>query len=102
MYLNDQAVFRGKEYRCEVVTVRLLESGKQVAASIQSATDHLTVADGDWEFGRWQRSEKDLLIALTRRHMALFGHVSLDEAIMAWDRTREELNARHPMSDLDH
>ncbi len=86
--------FEGKEYAPKTVEVLLTASGARVEASMQAPTRHLEIGEDDWDFQSWQRREKDLLIALTRGHMALFGRTDLDAAIDAWDQAREELQAK--------
>lgn len=94
MEIERLAWFEGKEYMPKAVEVRLTESGEGMEASIQVPTQHLETTDDDWEFQSWKRNEKEHLISLTRAHMALFGNCSLDEAIDAWDASREELEAQ--------
>ncbi|MEE8203939.1 MAG: hypothetical protein V3R74_09320, partial [Alphaproteobacteria bacterium] len=60
---------------------------------LQTPTTALEITDADWDFEAWRRDEKALLMTLTRGHMALYGRASLDEAIRAWDETREKLTA---------
>lgn len=88
------AWFEGKEYAPRAVEVWLTGSSERMEASVHMPTRHLETTDDDWDFQRWQRSEKRHLVSRTRRHMALFGKCRLEEAIDAWDAAREELETR--------
>ena len=86
------AWFEGKEYAPRTVAVALA-GGDTAEAQLQTPTTALEITDADWDFEAWRRDEKALLMTLTRGHMALYGRASLDEAIRAWDETREKLTA---------
>ena len=84
--------FEGKEYASRAVEVAV-RGGARAAARMHVPTEVLEIADEDWDFAHWRRTEKDLLLMLARSHMALLGRVTLDEAIRMWDETREKLQA---------
>ncbi|MFQ5959012.1 MAG: gamma-glutamylcyclotransferase family protein [Alphaproteobacteria bacterium] len=86
------AWFEGKEYAPDTVEVEL-PGGGTAEALIQAPTEVLEIVGEDWDVEAWRRDEKDLLMTLTRGHMALYGRASLDEAIRIWDETREKLLA---------
>ena len=82
------AWFEGKEYASRMVEVTL-RSGTPARASVHLPTEALETAGGEgWDFARWRHNEKDGLMRLARGHMALFGRVSLDQAIRIWDDAR--------------
>ena len=82
--------FEGKEYVSRTVEVAL-GGGARVPALIYVPTEVLAIAEEDWDFDFWRRTEKDQLMTLVRGHMKLQGRVSQDEAIRVWDETREKL-----------
>jgi hypothetical protein len=83
--------FEGEEYETRRVEVVVRAGGAREWAIIQTPTEALEVAAGDWNYAAWQRDEKGELLTLARGHMALLGKVGIDEAIERWDERREAL-----------
>ncbi len=77
------AWFEGKEYALRTVDVVRADGGR-ATAQVHVASETLELVDEDWDFARWRRTEKDLVMTLAREHMALRGRVSLDEAMGIW------------------
>ncbi len=85
--------FEGAEYHARPVTVTLA-GGERRTALVQSPTEVLDVGNREWSLEDWKKTEKQLLMTLTRAHMSLMGKVDIDEAIRRWDAMREALLAK--------
>ena len=91
--LERLAWFEGAEYGPQPVEVTLGD-GRRVTATMHLPNETLDVYDESWNFERWQRTEKPMLMALTRTHMALMGRVGVEAAATIWDQNRERMQGR--------
>ncbi len=82
--LDRIGFFESVEYRPATVEVEL-RAGGRVAARAFAATLRAVHHEEPWSFEIWRRRDKARALRETELWMALFGHLSAEEADRRWD-----------------
>lgn len=65
-------------------------AGEVVEAWVCMTAPGLALTDEPWDFEAWRRRHKDRYLVATRRYMARFGLITIEEAMAGWRRDMEE------------
>lgn len=61
-------------------------AGDVVEAWVCMTAPGLVLSDEPWNFEAWRQRHKDRYLAATRRYMAGFGRITIEEAMAGWRR----------------